>query len=64
MQKHPVQRSGCFLKLILKIASKGFLMLFEPKRLKDEEEYQDISTNPETVAGQTSAKTTGRLFLK
>jgi four helix bundle protein len=37
-------------------------MPFEPKRLKDEKEYLDISTNPEAVAGQTAPKTAERLL--
>jgi len=31
-------------------------MPFVPKRLKDEEEYRDILTNPEIVAGQIGVK--------
>jgi len=37
-------------------------MPFEPKRLKDEEEYRDISMNPEIVAGQIGAKIDGKYF--
>jgi len=37
-------------------------MPFVPKRLKDEKEYRDISTNPETVAGQTGAKRPEDIF--
>jgi len=37
-------------------------MPFEPKRLKDEEEYRDILTNPEIVAGQIGVKRPGDYF--
>ncbi len=37
-------------------------MPFEPKRLKNEEEYLDILTSSETVAGQTGAEMAERLL--